>query len=64
LDDEAVRGIAEGQDLIMEIVELQNSTQSDDKSKLEVLANAPMDCDGMSGARTAGYELRLTFDHL
>jgi hypothetical protein len=68
MDDDYIRGLAEGQDLIMEVVETQNSTQPDDESELEALAKDPVDCDGMSctqgGTRTGRYELRLTFEHL
>ena len=69
MDDDYIRGLAEGQDLIMEVVETQDSTQPDDESELEALVKDSVDCDGMGctqgGTRTGRYyELRLTFEHL
>ena len=51
-------GLTEEQDLVMEIVELQIPTQSQDELKLEMMVDAPIDGVKMS-SRTGGNEIRL-----
>jgi len=61
MDDDVVRELAEGQDLIMEITEVQNQV----KREWDMSVDVVVDNDNSSGTQnvvqTEGYELRLMF---
>jgi len=63
MDDDVIRELAEGQDLIMEIAEIRNPSQL--KREWEMSLDVTVDSDNASGTQhvthTEGYELRLMF---
>jgi len=63
MDDDVIRELAEGQDLIMEITEVQTSPQL--KREWEMAVDIAVDSESASGTQnvvhTEGYEIRLTF---
>jgi len=65
MDDDVIRELAEGQDIIMEIADLRNSGQSQPKSEWEMSVDVTVDSDNISATQNAvhteGYELRLMF---
>jgi hypothetical protein len=65
MDDDVIRELAEGQDLIMEISEIHNSPSSQPKREWEMVVDSAVDSDNISGTQnvvqTEGYELRLIF---
>jgi hypothetical protein len=65
MDDDVIRELAEGQDLIMEITEVQNQPPSQVKREWEMSIDVAVDSDNASGTQnvvqTEGYELRLMF---
>jgi hypothetical protein len=65
IDDDVIRELAEGQDLIMEISEVRNSAGSQLKREWEMSTDVVVDSDHASGTQnvihTEGYELRLMF---
>ena len=65
MDDDVIRELAEGQDLIMEIAEVQNSPPLQSKREWEMSVDVAVDSDIASGTQnvihTEGYELRLMF---
>lgn len=65
MDDDVIRELAEGQDIIMEIIEVQNSVGSQLKREWEMSVDVVVDSDNPSGSQnvvhTEGYELRLMF---
>lgn len=65
MDDDVIRELAEGQDIIMEIAELRNSAQSQPKREWEMSVDVAVDSDNTSGTQNVvhseGYELRLMF---
>jgi hypothetical protein len=65
VDDDVIRELAEGQDLVMEIAEVQNSPSSRPKREWEMSVDVAVDSDNTSGTQnvvhTEGYELRLMF---
>lgn len=62
MDDDVIRELAEGQDLLMEVSEVHNSPL---KREWEMAVDVAVDSDTTSGAQTVvqneGYEIRLTF---
>jgi hypothetical protein len=64
MDDDVVRELAEGQDLIMELAEIRNPA-SQLKREWEMSLDVTVDGDNASGTQhvthTEGYELRLMF---
>jgi len=62
MDDDVIRELAEGQDLIMEIAEVHNTQP---KREWEMAVDVAVDSDSASGTQTVvqseGYELRLIF---
>lgn len=64
MDDDVIRELAEGQDLVMEIAEVRNSA-SQAKREWEMSLDVTVDSDNASGTQhvthTEGYELRLMF---
>lgn len=62
MDDDVIRELAEGQDLIMEISEIHNAQP---KREWEMAVDIAVDSDTISGTQnvvqTEGYELRLMF---
>jgi len=64
MDDDVIRELTEGQDLIMEIAEIRNSA-SQVKREWEMSLDVTVDGDHTSGTQhvthTDGYELRLMF---
>jgi hypothetical protein len=62
MDDDVIRELAEGQDLIMEITEVQNSPV---KREWEMAVDVAVDSDFATGTQTVvqteGYEIRLIF---
>lgn len=65
MDDDVIRELAEGQDLIMEISPSVNQPQSQLKREWEMTLDVVVDSDNVSGSQkvvqTEGYELRLMF---
>lgn len=65
MDDDVIRELSEGQDLIMEISEVRNSASSQLKREWEMSVDVVVDSDNASGTQnvvqTEGYELRLMF---
>jgi len=65
IDDDVIRELAEGQDLVMEIAEVRNSAGSQLKREWEMSVDVVVDSDNASGVQnvvhTEGYELRLMF---
>jgi hypothetical protein len=65
MDDDVIRELDEGQDIIMEIAELRNSAQSQPKREWEMSVDVAVDSDNTSGTQNVvhseGYELRLMF---
>jgi hypothetical protein len=65
MDDDVIRELAEGQDLIMEIAEVHNTRSSQTKREWDMAVDVVVDSDNPSGTQTVvqseGYELRLMF---
>lgn len=65
IDDDVIRELAEGQDLIMEVAEVRYSAASQLKREWELSMDVTVDSDNASGSQhvnqTEGYELRLMF---
>ena len=65
LDDDVIRELSEGQDLIMEIVEVKNPAPSQVKREWEMSLDVAVDSDNATGTQnvvhTEGYELHLMF---
>jgi len=65
IDDDVIRELSEGQDMIMEIVEVQNSEAQLKREWDLTTDNAAVDSDNIGGSQnviqTTGVELRLTF---
>lgn len=65
MDDDVIRELSEGQDLIMEIAPSVNQSQSQVKREWEMTLDVVVDSDNASGSQkvvqTEGYELRLMF---
>jgi hypothetical protein len=65
MDDDVIRELAEGQDIIMEIVEVKNTGTSQAKREWEMSIDVAVDSDNATGTQnvvhTEGYELRLMF---
>ena len=65
MDDDVIRELAEGQDLIMEIAEVHNAPSSQPKREWEMAVDVSVDSDNTSETQnvvqTEGYELRLIF---
>jgi len=63
MDDDVIRELAEGQDLIMEIAEVKTSPQL--KREWDMAVDVVVDSESATGTQnviqTEGYELRLTF---
>jgi len=64
MDDDVIRELSEGQDLILEIVHVENQPQPL-KREWEMSIDVAVDSDNVSGSQnvvhTEGYELRLMF---
>jgi hypothetical protein len=65
IEDDVIRELAEGQDIIMEIAEVHNSGYSQLKGEWEMSVDVVVDSDNAGDAQnvvhTDGYELRLMF---
>lgn len=65
IDDDVIREMAEGQDLIMEIAEIQNPLPTQVKRDWEMAVDVAVDSDNASGTQNVlqaeGYEIRLIF---
>jgi hypothetical protein len=65
IDDDVIRELAEGQDIIMEIVEIHDSAASQLKREWEMSVDVAVDSDNAGNSQsvvnTDGYELRLMF---
>jgi hypothetical protein len=65
IDDDVIRELAEGQDLIMEISEIQNERLQPTKREWDMAVDVAVDSDNVGSAQnvvqTEGYELRLIF---
>jgi len=65
IDDDVIRELAEGQDLVIEIAEVRNSAGSQPKRGWEMSVDVIVDSDNASNTQnvvhTEGYELRLMF---
>ena len=65
MDDDVIREVAEGQDLILEIAEVHNTPSAQPKREWEMAEDVAVDSDVASGTQTTvqtkGYELRLIF---
>jgi hypothetical protein len=65
IDDDVIRELAEGQDIIMEIVEIHDSAASQLKREWEMSVDVAVDSDNAGSSQhvvnTDGYELRLMF---
>ncbi|PMD67382.1 uncharacterized protein K444DRAFT_14729 [Hyaloscypha bicolor E] len=65
IEDDVIRELAEGQDIIMEIAEVHNSASSQLKREWEMSVDVVVDSDNAGDAQnvvhTDGYELRLMF---
>jgi hypothetical protein len=65
IEDDVIQELAEGQDIIMEIVEVHNSAASQLKGEWEMSVDVVVDSDNAGDAQnvvhTDGYELRLMF---
>jgi hypothetical protein len=63
LDDDVIRELSEGQDLIMEIAQVKN--QSPVKREWDISMDIVVDSDNVAGSQnvvqTEGYEIRLMF---
>jgi hypothetical protein len=63
MDDDVIREMAEGQDLILEIAEIQNPVQQ--KREWDMALDVAVDSDNVAGSQnvvhSTGYELRLLF---
>jgi hypothetical protein len=65
IDDDVIRELAEGQDIVMEIADFHNSAGSQLKREWEMSVDVAVDGDNAGSAQnvvhTDGYELRLMF---
>jgi hypothetical protein len=61
MDDDVIRELAEGQDLIMEITEVQNQVKREWEMSIDVVVDSDISSGTQNVVQTEGYELRLIF---